>query len=161
MVVPELPNKDMSLQEKWQNLISRLWLRDVEMWESADQNYGDLGGSGTKTGVRAGLSPQCLCGNNQVDFTSLIIMFAVFLFPILRTWLQNEAVPFLYKRLSCSFSLPNSSQLPEYFNARTLFLVVKGNSLICSDQHCVQHFYKVYFFIPILFPRLPLFFIST
>ena len=108
--------------------------------------------------MRAGLSPQCLCGNNQVNFTSLIIMFAVFLFPILRTWLQNEAVPFLYKRLSCSFSLPNSSQLPEYFNARTLFLVVKGNSLICSDQHCVQHFYKVYFFIPILFPRLPLFF---
>ena len=49
----------------------------------AGRHKGDLGGSVAKTGVRAGLSPQCLCGNNQVDFTSLIIMFAVFLFPIL------------------------------------------------------------------------------
>ena len=53
------------------------------MRESADQNYGDLGGSGTITGARAGLSPQCLCGNNQVNFTSLLIMSVVFLFPIL------------------------------------------------------------------------------
>ena len=34
--------------------------------------------------------------------------------------------------------------------------VVKGSSLISSHQYSVQHFYKVFFFIPILFPLLPL-----
>ena len=34
--------------------------------------------------------------------------------------------------------------------------VVKGTSLISSHQYSVQHFYKVFFFIPILFPLLPL-----
>ena len=34
--------------------------------------------------------------------------------------------------------------------------VVKGTSLIPSHQYSVQHFYKVFFFIPILFPFLSL-----
>ena len=34
--------------------------------------------------------------------------------------------------------------------------VVKGNSFISSHQYAVQHFYKVFSFIPILFPFLPL-----
>ena len=34
--------------------------------------------------------------------------------------------------------------------------VVKGTTLISSHQYSVQHFYKVFFFIPILFPLLPL-----
>ena len=46
----------------------------------AGRHKGDLGGSVAKTGVRAGLSPQCLCSHNQVNFPSSIIMFAVFLF---------------------------------------------------------------------------------
>ena len=37
----------------------------------AGRHKGDLGGSVAKTGVRAGLSPQCLCGHDQVNFPSL------------------------------------------------------------------------------------------
>ena len=48
----------------------------------AGRHKGDLDGSVAKTGVRAGLSPQCLCSNNQVNFTSLL-MFEEFLFPVL------------------------------------------------------------------------------
>ena len=34
--------------------------------------------------------------------------------------------------------------------------VVKGTCLVSSHQYSVQHFYKVFFFIPFLFPLLPL-----
>ena len=41
------------------------------------------------------------------------------------------------------------------FSSYKMF-VVKGTCLVSSHQYSVQHFYKVFFFIPFLFPLLPL-----
>ena len=74
----------VSLQEGLYCLLRRLRVEVATVRKpEPGRHKGDLGGSVAKTGVRAGLSPQCLCGNNQVNFTSLIIMFEVFLCPIL------------------------------------------------------------------------------
>ena len=106
----------------------------------AGRHKGDLGGSVAKTGVRAGLSPQCLCGLYFSEFPELNNYYnvcGVFISYFGERGLKMGQYLF-------SFKFDSTSRI--FLNTRpmNIFLVVKSNSLISSHQYSVQHFYKVF-----------------